>query len=46
MPKDEQTLFTSITAAYFTVINKLNVSLKRGLIGKKGYACNGSLYCI
>lgn len=39
MPKDEQTLFTSITAAYFTVINKLNVSLKRGLIGKKGYAC-------
>ena len=39
MPKEDQTLFTSITAAYFTLINKLNVSFKRGLIGKKGYAC-------
>ena len=39
MPKDEQSLFTSISAMYFNVINKLSVSLKKGLIGKSGYAC-------
>lgn len=39
MPKEDQTLFTTLTDLYFGVINKLSVSFKRGLIGKKGYIC-------
>ncbi len=39
MPKEEQTIFTTLASAYFTVINKLNVSFKKGLFGKSGYAC-------
>lgn len=39
MPKEEQTLFTTLAAAYFGAVNKLNVSFKRGLIGKNGYVC-------
>lgn len=39
MPEKEQTLLTAFAAAYFKAINRLSVSFKRGLIGKRGVTC-------
>lgn len=39
MPKEKQTLFTSVAAKYFSLVNRMGVSFKRGLVGKRGYTC-------
>lgn len=39
MAKEKQTFITSIAAAYFELKNKMSVSFKKGIVGRKGYLC-------
>lgn len=39
MSKKKKTLFANVAALYFSVVNKMSVSFKPGLIGRRGYTC-------
>lgn len=39
MAKEKQTLVTRLAATYFEFLNKMSVSFKKGLVGRRGYLC-------